>query len=60
MSMGIESFGVHTGLFFGDYTYETDFGFKLIGVPITIGFAWLMVMATSHVLAAPMVSSPAL
>ncbi|PYZ94418.1 hypothetical protein CR194_02475 [Salipaludibacillus keqinensis] len=55
LSMAIESFGVHTGLFFGDYTYKTDFGPKLIGVPITIGFAWVMVMATSHVLAAPII-----
>ncbi|WP_416149622.1 carotenoid biosynthesis protein [Salipaludibacillus sp. HK11] len=55
LSMAIESFGVHTGLFFGDYTYETDFGPKIIGVPITIGFAWIMVMGTSHALAAPIV-----
>lgn len=52
-SMAVESLGVHTGLFFGNYTYETDFGPKLIGVPITIGFAWVMVLATTHVLAAP-------
>ncbi|WP_280768325.1 carotenoid biosynthesis protein [Salipaludibacillus daqingensis] len=56
LSMAIESFGVHTGLFFGDYTYKTDFGPKVIGVPITIGFAWLMVMGTSHVLAAPIIN----
>ena len=53
LSMGMESLGVHTGLFFGDYTYMTDFGPKVAGVPITIGFAWVMVMGTSHVLAAP-------
>jgi len=55
LSMVIESFGVHTGLFFGDYTYKTDFGPKVIGVPITIGFAWVMVIGTSHVLAAPII-----
>ena len=53
LSMAIESFGVHTGLFFGDYSYMTDFGPKIAGVPITIGFAWVMVLGTSHVLAAP-------
>lgn len=53
LSIAIESFGVHTGLFFGEYSYQTDFGPKIIGVPVTIGFAWVMVIATSHVLAAP-------
>jgi bisanhydrobacterioruberin hydratase len=57
MSMAIESFGVHTGLFFGEYSYQTDFGPKAAGVPLTIGFAWTMVIATSHVLAAPVVYS---
>ncbi|MBM7097217.1 MULTISPECIES: carotenoid biosynthesis protein [Alteribacter] len=54
LSMIMESFGVATGLFFGDYVYKTDFGPKLIGVPVTIGFAWLMVIGTSHVLAKPL------
>ncbi|TVP82789.1 MAG: carotenoid biosynthesis protein [Alkalicoccus sp.] len=56
VSMFMESFGVHTGLFFGNYSYETDFGPKLAGVPVTIGFAWIMVIATSHVLAAPLLN----
>ncbi|WP_035186186.1 carotenoid biosynthesis protein [Alteribacter aurantiacus] len=51
LSMVIESIGVATGLFFGDYVYKTDFGPKIIGVPITIGFAWVMVIGTSHVFA---------
>lgn len=55
LSIAIESLGVHTGLFFGEYSYQTDFGPKVIGVPVTIGFAWVMVIATSHVLAAPIV-----
>lgn len=53
LSMAVESIGVHTGLFFGEYTYMTDFGPKVAGVPIAIGFAWVMVIATSHTLAAP-------
>ncbi|SDN39170.1 carotenoid biosynthesis protein [Alkalicoccus daliensis] len=56
LSIAIESFGVHTGLFFGEYSYQADFGPKVIGVPVTIGFAWVMVIATSHVLAAPLVN----
>lgn len=42
-----ESLGVHYGLIFGSYHYEKDFGFQLVGVPITIGFAWVMVIFTS-------------
>ncbi|TMW73694.1 carotenoid biosynthesis protein [Alteribacter natronophilus] len=53
LSMALESLGVATGLFFGEYEYRTDFGPKIAGVPITIGFAWVMVIATSHVLIKP-------
>lgn len=42
-----ESLGVHYGLIFGSYHYERDFGFQLFGVPVTIGFAWVMVVFTS-------------
>ena len=42
-----ESLGVHYGLIFGSYHYEKDFGFQLFGVPMTIGFAWIMVIFTS-------------
>ncbi|GAE27766.1 membrane protein [Halalkalibacter wakoensis JCM 9140] len=47
----VEWIGVRFGLFFGHYYYNPDFGVSLFGVPITIGFAWLMVIATTHVLA---------
>lgn len=57
LSTGIESIGVHTGLIFGDYAYMDDFGYHVIGVPATIGFAWLMVMATSHALATPLIKA---
>ncbi len=46
-SILIESIGVHTGWPFGTYRYETDFGVQLLGVPITIGAAWLSVMGAS-------------
>lgn len=50
-SIFAEHLGVEYGILFGDYYYTQDFGPKLIGVPIAIGFAWLMVIASSHALA---------
>lgn len=47
----IESLGVHYDFLFGSYDYEKDFGTKILGVPLTIGSAWLMVIVTSRVLA---------
>ncbi|MCD8502529.1 MAG: carotenoid biosynthesis protein [Bacillaceae bacterium] len=47
----VEWIGVEYNLFFGHYDYNSDFGPKIAGVPIAIGFAWLMVIATTHVLA---------
>lgn len=46
-SILIESFGTHTGLLFGAYTYMSDFGPMVFGVPITMGPAWLSVMGAS-------------
>ncbi|MTH53301.1 carotenoid biosynthesis protein [Bacillus mangrovi] len=48
LSIFIEFLGVEYGIMFGDYYYTSDFGPQLLGVPIAIGFAWLMVMAGSH------------
>ncbi|MDX8343776.1 carotenoid biosynthesis protein [Rossellomorea sp. YZS02] len=42
-----ESLGVHYGFIFGSYHYERDFGIQMFGVPVTIGFAWVMVVFTS-------------
>lgn len=39
----LEIIGVHTGVLFGDYTYGSALGFRLWGVPITIGLTWLLV-----------------
>lgn len=50
VSMFSEWLGVEYGLIFGTYRYEKDFGLQLFGVPLTIGFAWLMVIVTGHVL----------
>ncbi|PFG13226.1 carotenoid biosynthesis protein [Bacillus sp. es.036] len=51
ISMLAEGLGVHYGLIFGQYVYSGDFGFKIAEVPIGIGFAWIMVIAVTHVLA---------
>lgn len=50
-AMAAEHFGVKYGFLFGDYYYNSYFGPKLFDVPITIGFAWVLVISTSHVLA---------
>lgn len=44
----VEGAGVHYGLFFGHYYYNPDFGLVVFDLPLTIGFAWLMVIATTH------------
>jgi bisanhydrobacterioruberin hydratase len=46
----VEGMGVHYGLFFGHYYYNPDFGLVVLDLPLTIGFAWLMVIATTHVI----------
>jgi len=46
-----EFIGSSYGILFGEYYYTDRFAPNLFGVPIAIGFAWLMVMGTSHALA---------
>ncbi|UII55488.1 carotenoid biosynthesis protein [Cytobacillus spongiae] len=46
-----EYLGATHGILFGEYRYTSAFDPRLWDVPIGIGFAWLMVMGTSHVLA---------
>jgi putative membrane protein len=48
VSMTSEYLGTTYGWIFGKYIYNADFGIKLFDVPITIGFAWLLVMSSSH------------
>ncbi|PLK43234.1 carotenoid biosynthesis protein [Emticicia sp. TH156] len=40
----IEVAGVHTGIIFGHYQYETTLGFKIIDVPPLIGANWLLLI----------------
>lgn len=51
----VEYLGVQYGLFFGHYFYNPDFGLYIADIPLTIGTAWLMVIATTHALVKPMV-----
>jgi putative membrane protein len=37
-----EILGVNYGLIFGDYVYLDNLGFKILGVPILIGFNWII------------------
>lgn len=40
----VEVAGVHTGLIFGEYQYETTLGWKVFDVPLMIGVNWLMLV----------------
>ncbi|WP_338780984.1 carotenoid biosynthesis protein [Metabacillus sp. FJAT-52054] len=48
LSIFAEHLGVEYGILFGDYYYTKDFGPQILGVPVAIGFAWLMVIGGSH------------
>lgn len=43
MGFALEIIGVHTGLLFGNYSYGSAMGYRLWGVPVTIGITWLLV-----------------
>lgn len=43
----LEGIGVNTGLLFGNYEYGQELGYKLLGVPIVLGFNWYCVVAAS-------------
>ncbi len=43
----IEAVGVKTGSVFGSYTYGDSLGIKLFGVPLVIGFNWVLVISGS-------------
>lgn len=47
ITFSIEALGVETGLVFGDYVYGTTLGFHVIGVPLVIGFNWVLVVVGS-------------
>ncbi|ELK44586.1 carotenoid biosynthesis protein [Halobacillus sp. ACCC02827] len=51
VSIYVEHLGVEQDFLFGSYTYNDNFGLKIADTPITIGFAWLLVMGCSHEMA---------
>ncbi|SDJ18552.1 carotenoid biosynthesis protein [Salimicrobium halophilum] len=57
VSIAVEQYGVQSGLFFGSYEYTSRFGIKIFDTPVTIGFAWLLVMGCADVLARGITSS---
>ena len=40
----VEALGVHSGLIFGEYHYGNTLGLKFLGVPLVIGFNWVIVV----------------
>lgn len=48
----VEWIGVHTGYLFGNYQYGTNLGWKLDGIPVIIGFNWLLMIVGSASVAA--------
>lgn len=46
-----EAIGVHSGLIFGEYYYGNTLGLKLLGVPVVIGFNWVIVVLGAIALA---------
>lgn len=40
----VEALGVHSGLIFGEYYYGNTLGLKFLGVPLVIGFNWVIVV----------------
>ena len=43
----LEIIGVHSGKIFGEYVYGNVLGFKPYGVPLIIGFNWMLVILGS-------------
>lgn len=43
----VELIGIKTGLLFGEYSYDTALGFKLLDVPLIIGLNWVIIVAAS-------------
>jgi uncharacterized membrane protein len=52
LGFGIELLGVKTGLIFGHYHYGNTLGFKVLDVPIVIGFNWLLLVLSTGSLVA--------
>lgn len=44
VTFSLEVIGIRTGIIFGSYTYGNALGLKLLGVPLIIGFNWVVVI----------------
>jgi uncharacterized membrane protein len=53
-----EILGVHTGIPFGTYTYAGGLGPKVLGVPLVVGLAWLMMAHPASSVAARLAPHP--
>ncbi|MBH0228944.1 carotenoid biosynthesis protein [Halobacillus yeomjeoni] len=51
VSIYVEHLGVAYDFLFGSYDYNENFGLKIFDTPITIGFAWLLIIGCSHEIA---------
>ncbi len=47
LSLGVEMYGVNTGIVFGSYVYGTGLGIKILGTPLLIGINWLLLIYLS-------------
>ncbi|ASF39215.1 hypothetical protein CEH05_08810 [Halobacillus halophilus] len=51
VSIYVEHLGVAYNFLFGSYDYNQNFGLKIFDTPVTIGFAWMLIIGCSHELA---------
>lgn len=54
----IEWLGVNYGLFFGEYTYGENLGYKLGGVPLLIGINWAVLIMVCGVISDKLTFTP--
>lgn len=48
----VELAGVRTGVIFGEYSYGSNLGVKLLGIPLMIGLNWTMLVYTTGTITA--------
>ena len=51
VTFSLEVLGTSTGIIFGSYTYGNTLGLKFLGVPLIIGFNWVVVILGAITLA---------
>jgi putative membrane protein len=58
LTFSLEAIGVATGLVFGDYDYGDTLGLNALGVPLVIGFNWVLVVLGALAITRRVVSGP--